>query len=74
LLLGLFFPLGMKLSRNNNLQAHTPWFWALNGIFGVLFCAIAVFISIYAGISYNFYLAAVFYFSIFFLLRKMVAR
>ncbi len=74
ILLGLFFPLGMKLSSNNSLPSHTPWFWALNGIFGVLFCAVAVFISIYAGISYNFYLAAVFYFIIFFLLRKMIVR
>jgi hypothetical protein len=71
LLLGLFFPLGMKLSKHN-LPDHLPWFWALNGIFGVLFCAVAVFISIYAGISYNFYMAAIFYFSIFFLLRKML--
>jgi spermidine synthase len=58
--LGWFFPLGMKLVSSSN-SIKTSWYWALNGIFGVLFSAIAVYISIYAGISYNFYIAACFY-------------
>ena len=59
-LMGMFFPTGMRLAKS--VCAHeTPWYWALNGIFGVLFSAIAVFISIYVGISTNFYIAAVCY-------------
>ena len=41
--------------------SDTPWYWALNGVFGVLFSAIAVLVSIYAGISINFYIAAACY-------------
>ena len=57
LLLGMFFPTGMQIVRSNSPE-EIPWYWALNGIFGVLFSAIAVFISIYFGISQNFYIAA----------------
>lgn len=57
LLLGGFFPTGMKLARRAGL-ADTPWFWALNGVFGVLCSALAVLIGIYAGISVNLALAA----------------
>jgi hypothetical protein len=39
----------------------TPWYWALNGILGVLCSALAVFVSIYSGISTSFYFAAVCY-------------
>lgn len=60
LLLGLFFPCGMRLARRGADDA-TPWYWALNGIFGVLCSALAVLISIYAGISANFLLAALCY-------------
>jgi hypothetical protein len=60
LLLGLFFPCGMRLARRGPEDA-TPWYWALNGIFGVLCSALAVVISIYGGISINFLLAAACY-------------
>jgi len=60
LLMGLFFPAGMLLV-NYKSSSTTPWYWALNGIFGVLCSAIAVLISIYVGISTNFYIAAVCY-------------
>ncbi len=59
-ILGFFFPTGMKLVKSDT-EVLTPWFWALNGIFGVLFSALAVFFSIYSGISTNFYIAAVCY-------------
>jgi hypothetical protein len=59
-LLGCFFPTGMRIVRRIN-NVDTPWYWALNGIFGVLCSAVAVFISIYIGISTNFYVAAVCY-------------
>ncbi len=60
LLLGLFFPAGMRLARASG-SGDTPWYWALNGIFGVVCSALAVLISIYAGISTNFRLAALCY-------------
>lgn len=60
LLLGFFFPTGMRLVRALNSE-DTPWYWALNGIFGVLCSALAVFFSIHFGISTNFYIAAVCY-------------
>jgi len=60
ILLGFFFPTGMKFARFAS-EKEMPWYWALNGIFGVLCSALAVFISIYAGISMNFYLAALCY-------------
>jgi hypothetical protein len=56
ILMGFFFPTGMKLVKAIN-DSQTPWYWALNGIFGVLCSALAVFISIYFGISTNFYIA-----------------
>ncbi len=55
MLMGLFFPTGMRLVKGDS---DTPWYWALNGIFGVLCSALAVFFSIYFGISINFYIAA----------------
>lgn len=60
LLMGFFFPTGMKLAQQHEAEA-TPWYWALNGIFGLLSSAIAVFLSIYFGISTNFYLGLVIY-------------
>ena len=60
LVLGFFFPTGMRLARQAGVS-DTPWFWALNGVFGVLTSAIAVMVSIYASISTNFYLAALCY-------------
>ena len=60
LLLGGFFPTGMRLARQL-LVAETPWFWALNGIFGVLCSALAVFFSIYVATSLNFYIGAACY-------------
>lgn len=59
-LLGFFFPLGMRLVRAAG-GDETPWYWALNGIFGVLCSALAVFVSINFGIGANFLLAAACY-------------
>ncbi len=60
LLMGLFFPTGMRLAKSMAAE-ETPWYLALNGIFGVLCSALAVFISIYIGVSVNFYIAAICY-------------
>ena len=60
MLLGICFPTGMRLVQSAR-SAETPWYWALNGIFSVLCSALAVFISIYLGISTSFYIAAACY-------------
>lgn len=57
LLLGFFFPMGMRLVKSGS-EIQQPWFWALNGIFSVLASPLAVFISINFGVSINFYIAA----------------
>ncbi len=60
ILLGFFFPTGMKLVDALGAE-ETPWYWALNGIFGTLCSALAVFLAIFSGISTNFYVAAAAY-------------
>lgn len=72
LLLGFFFPVGMRLARKIS-DSLPPWFWALNGIFGVLCSAVAVFISIIWGISVNFYLASICYFLIIIFSRQLIS-
>lgn len=62
-LMGLFFPTGMSLAKSVS-SGETPWYWALNGVFGVLCSALAVLVSIYIGVSVNFYLAALCYASV----------
>ncbi|MGH7806453.1 MAG: hypothetical protein ACREQJ_19040, partial [Candidatus Binatia bacterium] len=59
LFLGQMLPTGMRIVRQN--RDDTPWYWALNGVCGVLCSALAVMISIYWGISLNFTLAAICY-------------
>lgn len=59
-LMGMFFPIGMRLVKSAR-SPDTPWYWALNGIFGVLCSAVAVIISVYMAISINFYIASVCY-------------
>ncbi len=70
LCLGCFFPTGMSLVRDDS-QYAAPWYWGLNGIFGVLFSALAVFISIYLSIGVNFYIAAACYLAAGVCLRQM---
>jgi hypothetical protein len=60
ILLGCFFPTGMRLARPVRAD-ETAWYWALNGIFGVLCSALAVFFAIFFGIATNFWLAAACY-------------
>jgi hypothetical protein len=60
ILMGVCFPTGMRLVQSVR-SGETPWYWALNGIFGVLCSALTVFVSIYYGISMSFHIAAVCY-------------
>lgn len=72
MLLGVFFPAGMRLVRGVR-GAETPWYWALNGVFGVLCSALAVFVSIQFSISANFFLATLCYASLTPILRSLAA-
>ena len=51
---------------------ETPWYWALNGVFGVLCSALAVFVSIQFSISANFFLAAACYLGLMPFLKTLV--
>lgn len=70
-LLGVFFPAGMRLVKVAR-GSETPWYWALNGVFGVLCSALAVFVSIQFSISANFFLAAVCYLGLVPFLKALV--
>lgn len=71
--LGFFFPTGIKISNLSN-PDYTPWLWAINGVFSVLSSAVSVFISIYIGISFNFYIAAFCYLLTFIPFNKMLVK
>lgn len=58
--MGFFYPTGMKVAERLG-KAQTPWYWALNGVFGTLVSGLAVFVSLYFSISTNFALAAACY-------------
>jgi hypothetical protein len=60
LVLGFFFPLGMRLMRQVPGDV-TAWMWGANGACGVLASIVAVMISIWAGINSNFMLACLLY-------------
>jgi hypothetical protein len=68
-ILGFFFPIGMRFAKSFSPE-EAPWFWALNGTFGVLFSALAVFFSIYLSISTNFFLASMCYAGLLLTIRK----
>jgi predicted membrane-bound spermidine synthase len=59
-MLGMFFPMGMRLVGRLS-QDAMPWMWGINGACGVLASVIAVAISMWSGIHTNFYLALVTY-------------
>ncbi len=60
LAMGVCFPTGMRFV-NQTRRGETPWYWALNGVFGVLCSALAVFVSIYFGITMSLYVGAACY-------------
>ncbi len=72
-LLGFAFPTGMKLVRSAS-ASEMPWYWAINGAFGVLCAALTVFVSIYFGISVSLYIGAVCYLALLVFLPHMVKR
>lgn len=80
-IMGMFFPAGMRIitaegKKTPDSGPRTPdynssWYWALNGIFGVLCSALAVLISIYAGISVNLLISAGCYLSLIYFMPRM---
>jgi hypothetical protein len=60
LLMGLFFPTGIRLSRAAGF-GDTAWFWALNGVCGTVASGGAVYISIHFGISTTLWCASACY-------------
>jgi hypothetical protein len=60
LLLGCCFPIGMRLVGRISGDAM-PWMWGLNGASGVLASVVAVYVSMWGGISLNLRIAAVLY-------------
>jgi hypothetical protein len=73
LVLGVAFPTGMRLVAAASAR-ETPWYWALNGVFGVLGSALTVFVSIHFGISASLYAGAVCYLLILPSNRAILAR
>lgn len=61
IMLGMYFPIGMRLEERNGNGCNTPWYFALNGTFGVLTSALAVCVAIQFGITLNLLLAALMY-------------
>jgi hypothetical protein len=59
LLLGLCFPIGVRLAAAT--PAIVPWAWGINGAFGVLASIAGVAISMWIEIDANFWIAAALY-------------
>lgn len=62
-LLGLCFPVGMRIVERHTSEA-LPWMWGVNGACGVLGAALAVAVSMWFGIGANFYAAIALYASL----------
>jgi hypothetical protein len=59
MLLGMCFPLGVRLTADQ--PAVVAWAWGVNGALGVLASILAVGLSIWVGIDSNFWVAAASY-------------
>jgi hypothetical protein len=59
ILLGLCFPIGVRLTSDT--PAVVAWAWGVNGAFSVLASILAVALSIWVGIDANFWVASVLY-------------
>lgn len=60
LVMGLFVPVGLRLTRQIH-QGETPWYWALNGVVSVLCSALAVLVAITSGVHANFIVGSLAY-------------
>jgi hypothetical protein len=61
LVLGMAFPLGMRLATGSRPQL-APWLWGVNGATSVLASVLAVVIAMLAGISVSFWTGVACYF------------
>ena len=60
-LMGIPFPIGISLLTSGS-DKDLPWAWGINGYFSVISVPLATIISIEAGFSWVFMLAALVYF------------
>jgi len=60
LLMGIAFPLGMKLVKSG-LEGIKPWLWGINGVTSVYATVITVLISMTWGISASYWTGFLFY-------------
>ncbi len=63
IVLGCFFPIGMRLVKRISDDA-TAWMWGINGACGVLAAVIAVAVSMWAGIQVSLYVGCALYLSL----------
>jgi len=61
MVLGLAFPLGMRLAFASDHAAVTPWLWGINGAASVFGSVLATLISMFVGISTTYWVGVGFY-------------
>ncbi len=64
-LLGIPFPTGIQLLKQNNLSKYIPWMYGVNGIFSVLGSVTAVIMSMLLGFTASFFTGISIYFIVF---------
>ncbi len=64
-LLGIPFPTGIQLLRQNNLVRHIPWMYGVNGVMSVLGSILAVILSMIWGFTLSFFVGLSMYLVIF---------
>jgi MFS family permease len=63
--LGIPFPTGIQILKQNNLVKYIPWMYGVNGIMSVLGSVIAVILSMVWGFTLSFFVGLSMYFIIF---------
>lgn len=69
-LLGILFPTGIQLLKQNNLEKYIPWMYGVNGIMSVLGSVLAVVLSMIWGFTISFFAGLSMYLIIFVFLRS----
>ncbi len=64
-LLGIPFPTGIQILKQNNLAGYIPWMYGVNGIFSVLGSISAVILSMIFGFTFSFFSGLSMYFILF---------
>jgi hypothetical protein len=58
--MGMAFPVGLMLASNDQ-HNSSPWLWGINGAFSVVASVLAVILSMSIGITWTYWIGAVFY-------------